>query len=69
MFNLVARVLGAARQYTVVDFGFFKFLMITTGILLGVYFTLPILKIIWLVWLVFIVSAFWMTYKIIQYTK
>ncbi len=69
MLNLVGRVLGAARQYTAIDYGFFKMLMISSGILLGVYLTLPLLKIIWVIWLIFMVSALWMTYKIIKYTK
>ncbi|MDD4775704.1 MAG: hypothetical protein PHG75_04270 [Syntrophomonas sp.] len=69
MHNMINRVMAATKKYTVVDYGFFKFLMISFGILLGVYFTQTILHIIWLVWLVFIVSTLWMTYKIINYTK
>ncbi len=69
MIKMANRVMAAARKYTVVDYGFFKFLMITFGVLLGVYFTQPLLQIIWLVWIVFVVSALWMIYKILRYTK
>ncbi len=69
MIKMVNRVMAAAKKYTVVDYGFFKFLMISFGVLLGVYFTQPLLQIIWLVWVVFIVSALWMIYKILRYTK
>ena len=69
MLNMIEKVMGAARKYTIVDYGFFKFLMISFGVLLGVYYTKPILHIIWLVWLIFIVSAIWMIYKIFKYTK
>ena len=69
MFNMIEKVMDAARKYTAVDYGFFKFLMISFGILLGVYFTQSILNIIWLVWVIFIISAIWMIYKIFKYTK
>lgn len=69
MLNMIEKVMGAARKYTVVDYGFFKFLMISFGILLGIYFPQSILNIIWLVWVIFIVSALWMINKIIKYTK
>ena len=69
MFKLIEKAMAAVQKYTVVDMGFFKFLMITFGILLGVYFTEPILNIIWLVWIIFIVSAVWMILKIFTYMK
>ncbi len=69
MFNIVGKIMNAARKYTVLDYGFFKFLMITFGILLGVYFKQPLLNFIWLIWTIFVVSAIWMTYKIFKYTK
>jgi len=69
MFNLVKKVMNASRKYSVIDYGFFKFLMITFGILLGVYFAQPILNFIWLVWIIFVISAVWMIYKIFKYTK
>ncbi len=69
MIKVVNRVMAAARKYTVVDYGFFKFLMIAFGILLGVYFSQPLLQIIWLVWIIFIVSALWMIFKILKYTN
>ncbi|WP_025436644.1 hypothetical protein [Peptoclostridium acidaminophilum] len=68
-FNIVKKVMDATKKYTILDYGFFKFLMITCGILLGVYFTETILSFIWLIWIVFAVSAVWMTYKIFKYTK
>ena len=69
MVKLIEKAMAAVRKYTVVDMGFFKFLMVTFGILLGVYFTEPILNIIWLVWIIFIVSAVWMILKIFSYMK
>ncbi len=69
MFNIVEKVMNAARKYTIIDFGFFKILMVSFGILLGVYFRQPILDMIWLVWIVFMVSALWMIYKICKYSK
>jgi len=61
--------MGAAKKYTIIDYGFFKFLMIAFGILLGIYFAQPIRSFIWLVWLIFVISATWMIYKIFKYTK
>jgi len=69
MLSPVGIVMGAAKKYTVVDYGFFKFLMITFGILLGTYFAEPLLRYIWLVWMVFVVSAIWMVYKLAKYTR
>ena len=69
MSNMIEKVMGAAKKYTVVDYGFFKLQMISFGILLGAYFAQPMLNIIWLVWAVFIVSALCMIYKIFKYTK
>lgn len=68
MINLIEKVMGAARKYTVVDYGFFKFLMISFGVLIGTYFAQTILNFIWLIWIVFFVSAMWMIYKIYIYT-
>lgn len=69
MFKLVEIILNAAKKYNIIDYGFFKFLMISFGILLGVYYTEIMLNFISLIWIVFIVSAFWMIYKIYIYTK
>lgn len=69
MSGMVSRVMSAAKKYTMVDYGFFKFLMISTGILLGVYFNEAMKSILWLVWLVFIVSAAWMIWQIYRYTR
>lgn len=69
MFKLMDKAMAAVRKYTVVDMGFFKFLMITFGILLGVYFTQAILSIIWLIWVIFIVSAAWIIFKLFHYMK
>ncbi len=67
MFSFIERVMAASRKFTMVDYGFFKFLMITFGILLSVY--LPMRNILWLIWLIFVISAVWMIYKIFKYTK
>lgn len=67
--NIVKKVMDATKKYTVVDYGFFKFLMITFGMLLGVYYTEAILDFLGLIWAIFIVSAVWMIYKIFKYTK
>lgn len=69
MFNMIEKGMSAARKYTVVDYGFYKLLMISFGILLGVYFPQPFLNIIWLVWVVLIVSAVWMIYKLFKYAQ
>jgi len=69
MFDLIGKVMGAARKYTVLDYGFFKFLMITFGMLLSIYFRETVLGFIWLVWAVFVISAVWMIWKIFKYTK
>lgn len=69
MLNPVGIVMSAAKKYTVVDYGFFKFLMITFGILLGTYFAECFARFIWLIWIVFVVSAIWMVYKLLKYTR
>ena len=68
MIDFYKRVMSAARKYTVADYGFFKFLMISFGILLGAYLPQFFQSFIWLIWIIFIVSAFWMIYKIFKYT-
>lgn len=69
MLHMIEKVMEAGRKYTAVDYGFFKFLMISFGILLGIYFAQPILNIIWLVWVILIVSAIWVFYKTYKYMK
>ena len=69
MFKIAEKVMEAAKKYTVLDYGFFKFLMISFGVLLGVYYKEYIFAFIWLIWVIFIISAVWMTYKIFIYTK
>ncbi len=69
MFNLIEKVMDAARKYTVVDYGFFKFLMITAGILIGAYFAQTILNYIWLVWIIFVISFIWIIYKQLKYME
>lgn len=69
MGSIVEKIMNAARKYNVLDYGFFKFLMISFGILLGVYFESFLHSVIWIVWTVMIVSALWMMYKILKYTK
>jgi len=68
MGSLVEKVLNAARKYNALDYGFFKLLMITFGILLGVYFETFFCGVLWAVWALMIVSALWMLYKILKYT-
>jgi hypothetical protein len=67
MFDFYRQVLNAVRKYTTLDYGFFKFLMISFGILLGAYFPQFFLNIMWLVWIIFILSAIWMIAKIYKY--
>ena len=69
MVNLFNKMMGAVKKYTIIDYGFFKTLMITFGILIGLYFPQSIQSIIWLVWLIFVMSAAWMIYKILKYMK
>lgn len=69
MGSMVEKVLKAARKYNALDYGFFKFLMISFGILLGVYFESFFCNVIWVVWAVMIVSALYMIYKIFKYSR
>lgn len=69
MGSMVEKVLNAARKYNTLDYGFFKILMISFGILLGVYFEAFFYSVIWVVWAVMIVSALYMIYKIFKYTR
>ncbi len=65
--GIIKKVTDVARKYTTADYAFFKLLMISFGIILGIYLTLPLMKIIWLIWVVFAVSAIWMIVKIVRY--
>lgn len=63
MKTLIDRLLNAARKYTVWDFGFFKILLLSAGILLGAYFHEFFDGWIAVVWAVFVITYAWVAYK------
>jgi hypothetical protein len=56
MKNWLDYLMAQARRYTVIDFTFFKLVLISLGILLGSYFAAFFQSIIVLIWIIFVVS-------------
>lgn len=63
MIKLIKRTMKAAKNYTIVDFGFLKILMLTFGLLIGIYFPKFFLNYAFFIWLVFIISLGWILYR------
>jgi hypothetical protein len=56
------KLMDSMRKYSIFDFGILKIMFITFGILLGLYFPIPLFRIIWLIILVFGLSYVWTIY-------
>lgn len=63
MSKFIQRLLKAARNYTVMDYVFFKITLVSFGILLGAYFAQFFLNYTSFLWVVFIVSYLWIMYR------
>jgi len=63
MGTLIGKVLGAARNYTILDFAFFKITLFSLGLLGGVYFAETLQRHTFELWVVFIVSYVWIMYR------
>lgn len=63
MKELINKVMGSARQYTVWDFGFLKVCLFSAGVLFGVYFSQFFSSYLSIVWVIFIVSYIFIMYK------
>ena len=53
------KLMDSMRKYSIFDFGILKTMFIAFGILLGLYFPIPLFRIIWLIILVFGLSFAW----------
>jgi hypothetical protein len=62
MGSLIKRVLVAANQYTVWDFGFLKIALLSIGLLIGAYYPQFIHSIAGILWPVFLLSLAWILY-------
>lgn len=63
MSKFIQRLLKVARNYTVMDYVFFKITLVSFGILLGTYFAQYFLSYTSFLWVVFIISYLWMMYR------
>ncbi|AOR22737.1 hypothetical protein [Clostridium taeniosporum] len=63
MKKLVNKLLGAAKKYTVLDYGFLKITLISLGILVGTYFSNFFSNYTSLLWIIFIISYIWIIYR------
>lgn len=59
MGNFIQRVMKAASQYTVMDFGCLKMAVLCAGILLGTYFPVFFSGYTTLLWIILIFSWLW----------
>lgn len=63
MKNLINKLLGAAKKYTVLDYGFLKITLISFGILIGTYFSNFFSNYTSLLWIIFLISYLWIIYR------
>jgi hypothetical protein len=63
MSAFINRLLKAARNYTVMDYTFFKITLVSFGILLGAYFLQFFLNYTSMIWIIFIISYLWVMYR------
>lgn len=59
---MINRMLEAARNYNIWDYGFFKICMICLGIILGAYFAVFFMNHISFIWILFLGSLIWVFY-------
>lgn len=70
MKRLIDRMLQAARQYNLWDYGCLKIALFTLGIIFGAYFSKFFLSFISVIWILFIITYVWIIYKtLIKYWK
>lgn len=63
MKNLINKLLGTAKKYTVLDYGFLKITLISFGILIGTYFSNFFSNYTSLLWIIFLISYLWIIYR------
>ena len=62
MSDYFRKLMDSIRRYSIFDFGVFKIMLVMLGILLGLYFPIPLFRIIWLIIPVFVLSYVWIIY-------
>ena len=62
MKNTIQKLMDKARNFSVLDYAIFKTVLLSMGILIGVYLSSYIMSVIWLVWIIFAVSYCYMIY-------
>ena len=65
MKKLINKLLGAAKNYTVLDYSLLKISLISLGILIGTYFSNFFSNYTSLLWIIFLVSYIWIIYRTI----
>jgi hypothetical protein len=63
MKNLINKLLGATKKYTVLDYSLLKITLISLGILIGTYFSNFFSNHTSLLWIIFIISYIWIIYR------
>ena len=63
MSNFINRLWGTTKKYTVWDFGFIIFYMLSLGIIVGVYLYSFFSMYMPIVWVIFVASLAWVVYK------
>ena len=63
MNNFVNRLWHTTKKYTVWDFGFIKFYMLSFGIIVGVYLYSFFSMYMPIVWVIFVAGLAWVVYK------
>jgi len=63
MKNLINKLLGAAKKYTVLDYSLLKITLVSLGILIGTYFSNFFSNYTSLLWIIFLVSYIGIIYR------
>lgn len=63
MKNLINKLLGAAKKYTVLDYSLLKLTLISLGILIGTYFSNFLSNHTLIIWIIFLVSYIGIMYR------
>lgn len=63
MKNLINKLLGVTKKYTVLDYSLLKITLVSLGILIGTYFSNFFSNYASLLWIIFLVSYIWIIYR------
>lgn len=69
MKNFIMNLYASAKKFTIIDFAFFKIVLLAVGILLGVYLHAILRPFISVFWIIAIISYLYLMTKVIAYMR